>query len=138
MKTARVPCNVAIGPDPFTGDYTGTVDCCDDDDDGVSNGLDNCPEAYNPEQKDSYPPQTNSCGDACECEGDFDSDGDVDLSDLSTFARDYGRRNCTIEDPCNGDFNCDGKVNLLDGNIFGSDYERTNCPYFPTDPWCTY
>lgn len=28
------------------------------------------------------------------CEGDFDSDGDVDGSDLATFAADFGRTNC--------------------------------------------
>jgi hypothetical protein len=139
MKTTHVKCEIARGPDPFNpGSYTGTADCCDDDNDGVSNGMDNCPEEYNPDQKDNYPPQTNSCGDACECEGDFDSDGDVDLSDRITFSRNFGRNNCTEEDPCNGDLNCDGKVNLVDRNIFISDFGRTDCPYFPTDPWCIY
>ena len=30
------------------------------------------------------------------CEGDFDHDGDVDGSDLATFAADFGRTNCPI------------------------------------------
>ena len=41
-------------------------------------GEDNCPEIYNPDQEDTYPPRGNGIGDACECEGDFDCDGDVD------------------------------------------------------------
>jgi len=32
MKTTRVKCDIAIGPDPFNvGSYTGNVDCCDDE-----------------------------------------------------------------------------------------------------------
>ena len=31
---------------------------------------------------------------SCECEGDFDADGDVDSSDLATFAADFGRTDC--------------------------------------------
>ena len=39
---------------------------------------DNCFEIYNPDQEDTYPPGGNGIGDACECEGDFDCDGNVD------------------------------------------------------------
>ena len=32
---------------------------------------DNCPDVYNPDQKDTYPPGGNGIGDACECNTDF-------------------------------------------------------------------
>jgi general L-amino acid transport system substrate-binding protein len=34
------------------------------------------------------------------CEGDFDSDGDVDGSDLALFAADFGRTDCESPPPC--------------------------------------
>ena len=36
-------------------------------------------------QEDTYPPQGNGIGDACECEGDFTCDGDVDADDVTAF-----------------------------------------------------
>ena len=33
-------------------------------------------------QEDTYPPQGNEIGDSCECESDFDCDGDVDAGDV--------------------------------------------------------
>jgi parallel beta-helix repeat protein len=41
---------------------------------------------------------------ASECPGDFDCDGDVDGSDLATFAMDFGKTNCApvnVITPCN-------------------------------------
>ncbi len=68
----------------------------DADGDGILDSVDNCPTAYNPGQVDSYPPGGNNCGDACECEGNFDGDLDVDGFDLSKFQLDLGRTNCTF------------------------------------------
>ena len=110
-------------------------------------GEDNCPEVYNPDQKDSYPPGGNGIGDACECEGDFDCDGDVDGWDGMLFKADLGRSAffnfCThSDDPCNGDFDCDGDVDGTDGAIFKSDYGRilynNSCPACEVGEWCVY
>jgi hypothetical protein len=42
-------------------------------------------------QEDIYPPGGNGVGDACDCEGNFDCDGDVDGSDAFKFKEDFGR-----------------------------------------------
>jgi hypothetical protein len=42
-------------------------------------------------QEDNYPPSGNGVGDACDCEGNFDCDGDVDGTDASMFKEDFGR-----------------------------------------------
>ena len=42
-------------------------------------------------QEDGFPPGGNGIGDACECEGDFNADGDVDSSDAAKFKADFGR-----------------------------------------------
>lgn len=47
------------------------------------------------------------------CEGDFDSDTDVDGSDLSVFAADFGRTDCCMPDVL-GDFDGDGDVDGSD------------------------
>jgi len=65
-------------------------------------------------QEDSYPPGGNDCGDACECEGDFDSDLDVKDEDITNFKASMGRfpgyRPCSI---CTGGAN-DGIYCLTD------------------------
>jgi hypothetical protein len=63
-----------------------------------------------------------------ECKGDFDSDGDVDGSDLAVFASDFGRTDCVNEPPCEGDFDGDGDVDGSDLAIFAADFGRTDCP----------
>lgn len=61
-----------------------------DGDNDTSDDLDdNCPLTENPGQEDTYPPQGNGIGDACECEADFDCDGDVNRYDLETFMANY-------------------------------------------------
>ena len=129
-------------------------DCTDTDNDsygnpGFSNKTcddDNCPNDYNPYQEDTYPPNGNRIGDACECEGDFDCDGDVDNSDTALFKADYGRNQhknpCTNNNLCNGDFDCDGDVDLTDAEIFKSDFGRNAlknpCPPCVERPYCLY
>jgi hypothetical protein len=97
-------------------------------------------------QEDSYPPQGNNCGDACECEGNFDGDLDVDGSDASTFKTDFGRSKisnpCTNAFPCNGDFECDVDVDGTNATQFKRDFGRSKminpCPNCATTPWCVY
>jgi hypothetical protein len=43
------------------------------------------------DQEDTYPPWGNRIGDACECEADFERDGDVDAQDVGKFLEDFGR-----------------------------------------------
>jgi len=111
------------------------------DGDGILDSVDNCPTDYNPGQEDSYPPGGNDCGDACECEGNFDFDQDIDGFDHSKFQIDFERTDCTINDPCHGDIDCDGDVDLDDEQIFLEDSGRgvlNPCPSCVTEPWCTY
>jgi len=61
------------------------------------------------------------------CEGDFDNDGDVDGSDLSVFAADFGRTDCSLQDFCDGDFDGDGDVDGSDLAIFAADFGKTDC-----------
>ena len=49
-------------------------------------------------QEDIYPPGGNGIGDACECEGDLDCDGDQDGSDAAKFKEDFGRS--SFNNPC--------------------------------------
>jgi hypothetical protein len=49
-------------------------------------------------QEDIYPPGGNGLGDACDCEGNFDCDEDVDGSDAAKFKEDFGRS--TFKNPC--------------------------------------
>jgi len=142
-------CDDAFGEDPclFCSSYGCYCDdnldyCvgCDADDDcdgrcnpGESNqycdGSDNCPDIPNPEQEDTMPSGSgNSCGDACECEGDFEPDGDVDGTDAIAFKTDFFRKDCSTNPPCNGDFECDGDVDGSDAVMFKVDFFRKDCP----------
>jgi len=98
-------------------------------------------------QEDTYPPLGNGIGDACDCEGDFSCDGDVDGSDASTFKADFGRsamtEPCIAGNTCNGDFNCDGDADGSDASLFKSDFGRSSmqnpCPLCATGmQWCSY
>jgi hypothetical protein len=66
-------------------------DQADIDGDNVGNLCDNCLDQSNPNQADNYPPQGNGIGDACDCEGDFNCDGNVDATDVTKFLEDFGR-----------------------------------------------
>ncbi len=68
------------------------------------------------------------------CAGDFSCDQDVDGSDLSVFAADFGRTDCTGD--CEGDFDQDQDVDGLDLSAFAADFGRTDCPpsLWLTDP----
>jgi hypothetical protein len=87
-------------------------------------------------QEDSIPPGGNGLGDVCECEGDFDCDGDQDGSDAAAFKIHFGRslfsRPCTGEDPCYGDFDEDADADGTDAAQFKEDFGRSGftnpCP----------
>jgi len=108
-------------------------------DDGFPAAADNCPYTYNPDQEDTYPPQGNGIGDACDCEGDFDCDGGVDTDDVEKFLFDFGRSSVNndscINDWCYGDFDCDGDQDGSDASLFKSDFGRS-AMYNPC-PGCT-
>jgi len=137
-------------------DYLGDVcdECTDTDKDGYGNpGFllntcpeDNCPTTPNPDQLDTYPPQGNGIGDACDCEANFDCDADVDANDVTAFLTDFGRnqynRPCTAQNPCYGDFLCDGDVDASDVIKFLEDFGRSQfnnpCPVCEAGNWCVY
>ena len=118
----------------------------DADGDCIGDVCDPEPEVYDPLTLDSYPPQGNSIGDACDCEGNFNCDGDVDGTDASTFKADFGRNTilhpCIAGDSCNGDFSCDGDVDGTDASIFKQDFGRSQfqnpCPACVVGEWCNY
>ena len=118
----------------------------DSDTDGVGDVCDNCPSVINLGQEDTYPPGGNGIGDACECEGDFDCDGDVDAEDVTTFLDGFGRNQynnpCEVGNQCNGDFECDSDVDATDVTKFLEDFGRNQynnqCPACKAGDWCVY
>jgi hypothetical protein len=133
--------------DPGAFSLFGVVEIANDaDGDGIPGHLDNCPEHDNPGQEDIYPPGGNGIGDACDCEGDFNCDTDVDAEDIDLFLLDFGRSvyfdPCSTADPCHGDFNCDGNVaaddvpELLED--FGRSLYQNPCPACDGSAWCSY
>jgi hypothetical protein len=118
----------------------------DSDEDGVPDDIDNCPQTPNQGQEDFLPPGGNGIGDACECEGNFDCDGDCDGSDAATFKADFGRNEfstpCQAGNPCNGDFDCDNDTDGTDAAAFKADFGRnefsTPCPICTVEEWCSY
>ncbi len=102
----------------------------DRDGDLFLNANDNCPDVSNPDQADS---DGDGIGDACEppapaCFADFDSDGDVDGVDASTFSTEFGRTDCSATNPCVADFDLDNDVDGIDAATFSSEFGRTDCP----------
>ncbi len=97
-------------------------------------------------QEDTRPVRGNQCGDACECEGNFDGDDDQDGSDAFAFKQDFGRsvllNPCTTDTTCNGDFDCDSDCDGSDAFTFKKDFGRSPfqnpCPSCVTIPWCSY
>jgi hypothetical protein len=123
----------------------------DTDDDGISDGEDNCPEMPNgsdlgtcttgvsykvarPCMSDSECGDGGFCsmnqedtnedgiGDACYlCECDFDCSGGVDATDVGAFLVDFGRS--TFNNPCTNSVPCNGDSNC-DGNVDALDVDK--------------
>ena len=118
----------------------------DVDGDGIPNSNDNCPDYYNQSQVDIYPQGGNGIGDSCECEGDFECDGDCDGTDATLFKTDFGRsiftNPCNNISQCNGDFDCDGDCDGTDATSFKVDFGRSSfndpCPSCTAGDWCSY
>jgi len=135
-----------------TGDFLNYFYFCpndpynDFDNDSICGDIDSCPNIPNPLQEDNFPPQGNGIGDACDCEGNFNCDQDVDANDVITFLADFGRsqynRPCTNLDQCKGDFSCDRDVDAQDVTKFLEDFGRSQynnpCPVCVVGDWCVY
>jgi hypothetical protein len=134
-------------------DVSGIGDACNDaidaDGDEWEDTIDNCVNISNFLQEDSFPPQGNALGNACDCEGNFNcsEDRDVDGGDAALFKADFGRRPdlhpCVAGDTCNGDFTCDGDVDGTDASLFKADFGRSSmqnpCPVCTLGvEWCQY
>ena len=65
---------------------------------------------------------------------DFDSDGDIDGSDLSVFAADFGRTGCNND--CKGDFDNDQDVDGSDLSVFAASFGTTG-GFVPHSSWST-
>jgi hypothetical protein len=102
----------------------------------TENCDDNCLTTPNTSQEDTFPPGGNGVGDACECEGDLNCDGNVAADDVDTFLAHFGRNQfnepCTYDNPCYGDFDEDGAVAANDVTKFLEDFGRNSfnnpCP----------
>jgi syndecan 4 len=118
----------------------------DVDSDGIGNICDNCPGTPNPGQEDAFPSEGNNSGDACDCEVDFDCNGNVDATDVTSFLYDFGRNQfndpCSNDFPCTGDVNCDANVDATDVTKFLEDFGRNTfnnpCPACTEGKWCSY
>jgi hypothetical protein len=62
-----------------------------------------------------------------DCWADGYADGDVDGKDLGNLIVDFGRNDCSIDDPCVSDLDYDDDVDDMDLLFFGEDYGRTDC-----------
>jgi hypothetical protein len=130
--------------DPMPALYDTSVS--DGDSDQIGDLCDNCPGTPNPGQEDTYPSGGNNIGDACDCEGDFDCNGNVDALDVTSFLYDFGRNTfndpCGNDFPCTGDFNCDTNVDATDVTKFLEDFGRNTfnnpCPACTEGKWCSY
>jgi len=134
------------GPNPETASNTVSTSVLgpptpnDRDRDGIPDETDNCPDTFNPDQADNYPPPSgNGIGDACD---DVDRDGILDLDE--DLGPDDTRDTADDTDPMNpdtdGDGLCDGSILIApcvgvedtDGDFDGNDRGTTETD--PTNP----
>lgn len=74
--------------------------------DGIADGIDNCPYDANPDQADC---DGDGIGDVCECPGDVDGSGGVNITDFLELLAGWGP--CPA---CSADVDCDGSVGIAD------------------------
>jgi hypothetical protein len=135
----------AGGPNPEAPSNTVTTGVLgppvpnDRDRDGIPDEEDNCPDTFNTDQADNYPPGGNGIGDACD---DVDKDGILDLDeDLGPDgSRDTGDETDPMNPDTDGDGLCDGAIQIApcvgvedkDGDFDGGDRGTTETD--PTNP----
>ena len=61
------------------------------------------------------------------CLGDFDQDGNVDISDLSLLVADFGRTDLHDTLDCRTDVDKDGDVDMQDVKLIADEYGRSDC-----------
>jgi hypothetical protein len=113
--------------EPITVEVKGAyIENLDNDNDGVLNVDDNCPNYYNPNQNNL---DGDELGDGC----DSDADGDG-YDAITASGTDCDDRNISIypgaTEVCNGeDDNCNGQIdeNINNTAIFAADFGRANC-----------
>ena len=81
-------------------------------------------------QEDFYPPQDKNCGDACECEGNFDDDGNQGGSDAAAFKAYFDRsaflNPCINSNPSTRDFGYAGDCDGTDAAKFKENLGRSS------------
>jgi pimeloyl-ACP methyl ester carboxylesterase len=94
----------------------------DDDEDGIGDICDNCLDNYNPEQIDS---NSNGIGDVCEnIPGDLDGDGDIDIDDINII-KTY-RNQPASANPA-ADIDGDGTITVMDARMLMMDCTLPRC-----------
>ncbi|GMV40753.1 MAG: hypothetical protein AMXMBFR64_24690 [Myxococcales bacterium] len=119
-------CNGVIDENDVDTDGDGLKDCMDDDDDadGVLDEVDNCPLAYNPDQKNS---DGDPKGDACD--EDDDNDGFLDKQDncpLVPNANQIDTDGDGLGDACDDDDDNDGTPDASDNCPLLSNPDQLN------------
>ncbi|MFH1699233.1 MAG: dockerin type I domain-containing protein [Candidatus Zixiibacteriota bacterium] len=117
----------------FNFDATFCWDAPDNDNDGIANKYDNCPETYNPDQSDI---DGDGIGDVCDylC-GDADGNGNTDLGD-AVFIINYVFKFGPYPAPLSsGDANADGNTDVGDAVMIINHVHKFGpeplCPAYP-------